>query len=26
MLVGGLVGYFLGVNSENKALEDISDF
>lgn len=26
MLVGGLVGYFLGVDSENKSLEEISDF
>lgn len=26
MLVGGLVGYFLGIDSENKSLEDISHF
>lgn len=26
MLVGGLVGYFFGIDSENKSLEDISSF
>ena len=26
MLIGGLVGFFLGINAENKSLEDISSF